>query len=192
MRGRRILYLLISIIMLFGSGCAERKEAPQETKKEVKSNTSDEKKDLEKPQKDKETEVMAEEKPKESEPFPLMVYSGNDMADGFITETITIDSLTPQAVLEQLVIKGVLPKEVQLLKCERSQLDGENVVDLDFSKELTDYVNNMGTAGEKIAVGSICNTFMDAYGCTRVSLHVEGQPLETGHNIYSEYMDKYE
>ena len=72
------------------------------------------------------------------------------------------------------------------------ELEGtvRNVVD--FNGAFGVYVSSKGTTGEYYTIGSIVNTFLDAYGCEKIKITVEGNTLETGHNDYPGYMDRFE
>ena len=39
---------------------------------------------------------------------------------------------------------------------------------------------------------SVVNTFLDAYGCEKIKITVEGNTLESGHAEYPRYMNRFE
>ena len=43
---------------------------------------------------------------------------------------------------------------------------------------------NTGSTGETIVLGSLINTIWDYFKPASITLNVDGEPLETGHNIY--------
>ena len=67
----------------------------------------------------------------------------------------------------------------------------EDTITLDLSKTFEEYVNQMGTAGEYATVGSVVNTYLDAYDAKAVSLLVEGGTWSTGHAEYETLQGRY-
>lgn len=120
------------------------------------------------------------------------IYSSNDDADGLKKTTITISQLTPEGLLNELVSRGVVTGDIQVISCREVMVDGEKALDLDLSKSFETYLNSMGTAGERITVQSICNTYLNAFQCEKIRLTVEGQSLATGHAEYPGYLGFFE
>lgn len=120
------------------------------------------------------------------------IYSSNDNADGLKKTTITIAQLTPEGLLNELVSRGVVTGDIQIVSCKEVMEDEEKALDLDLSKSFETYLNSMGTAGERITVQSICNTYLKAFGCEKIRLTVEGQSLATGHAEYPGYLGFFE
>ena len=54
-----------------------------------------------------------------------------------------------------------------------------------------EHVNQMRTAGEYATVGSVVNTYLDAYDAKAVSLLVEGGTWSTGHAEYETLQGRY-
>ncbi len=121
----------------------------------------------------------------------IKVYCSNADASGFESEEVSIQSLSSDEVLKALVGKGVLPVDVSLLSFKEFEKDGEKALDLDFSKEFYTYIKTLGSSSEYYIVGSVCNTFLDAYGCDKVHMTVDGEVFATGHAEYPGYMGKF-
>lgn len=126
-----------------------------------------------------------------SEPINITIYYSNDDATGFASEEVQIHSLTPEEVLNALVDKGAMAADVQILSFETTTVDGKATIELDFSSEFSSYISSMGSTGEYYVMGSVCNTFLDAYDCEQIKITVEGQVLATGHAEYPGYMSKF-
>lgn len=120
------------------------------------------------------------------------VYYSNDDATAFISEDVQIEALTPENVLQTLIAKGAVAGDVQVLDLETVTVDGKASLELDMNQAFAAYVSNMGTAGEYYVVGSVCNTFLDAYDCEQIKITVEGKTLTTGHAEYPGYMTVFE
>lgn len=117
----------------------------------------------------------------------INVYSGNDNADGLVVSTVELYKFTAQEVINALANKGVMSKNVKVLK---ANVYGDTIV-IDLSKDFQTEICNMGTAGEKVMLASLVNTFIDAYGTKYFELSIEGMELQTGHNIYTKHFTKY-
>lgn len=120
------------------------------------------------------------------------IYSSNDNADGLKKTTITIAQLTPEGLLSELVSRGVVTGDIQIVSCKEVMVDDEKALDLDLSKSFETYLNSMGTAGERLTIQSICNTYLKAFECEKIRLTVEGQSLATGHAEYPGYLGFFE
>ncbi len=153
-------------------------EQKNENKEEQSGENSDEK---------SENTVSNEEKSIE-----IKIYVSNDDATAFVSESVKIDELTPENIVKVLIEKSVLPSDVQVLKCDKQTIDGVESLEIDFNEAFGAYVCSMGTTGEYYTIGSIVNTFLDAYGCEKVKITVEGNTLETGHAEYPGYMNRFE
>lgn len=128
----------------------------------------------------------------EDKSVEIKVYVSNDDATAFVSDSVKIDELTPENIVNILVQKSVLSSDVQVLKCDKQKVDGVESLEIDFSEAFGAYVCSMGTTGEYYTIGSVVNTFLDAYGCEKVKITVEGNTLETGHAEYPGYMNRFE
>lgn len=150
----------------------------EENKEEQSGENSDEKSENTVSNEDKSVEINA--------------YVSNDDATAFVAESVKIDELTPENIVNALVQKSVLSSDVRVLKCEEQTVDGVKSLDVDFNEAFGAYVCSKGTTGEYYTIGSIVNTFLDTYGCEKVKITVEGNTLETGHAEYPGYMNRFE
>lgn len=128
----------------------------------------------------------------EDESAEITIYTSNDDATALISESVKIDELTPENIVNVLIEKSVLSSDVQVLKCDKQTVDGVESLEIDFNEAFGAYVCSMGTTGEYYTIGSVVNTFLDAYGCEKVKITVEGNTLETGHAEYPGYMNRFE
>lgn len=117
----------------------------------------------------------------------IALYVGNENGDGLVTETVSVEELTPEAILLALSEKNVIPKETKVLDFKD---EGETLT-LDLSKEYQEYVSSYGTSGELVIVGGVVNTFLDAYDADTITILVEGSAWDTGHADYSGALGRY-
>ena len=114
------------------------------------------------------------------QPVSYCVYIPNDNADGFHTETVSTEEISAEAVLTELKERNVLPEGVRM----NSFAVEDGLITVDFNRSFADVVCSMGTSGELMIVGSVVNTFLDAFRAESVAFTVDGQILESGHTIY--------
>ena len=128
---------------------------------------------------DTENPVPAED-PTESLSQLFSVYVPNDNADGFDVIPVHAETVSAETVLTQLKQQAVLPDAVSI---NAFQLD-QGLITLDFNQAFGDVLCSMGTSGELMLIGSVVNTFLDAFQAESVYFTVNGGILESGHTIY--------
>lgn len=128
----------------------------------------------------------------ENKSVEIKVYVSNDDATEFVSESVKIDELTPENIVSALVQESALSSDIQVLKCEEQTVDGVKSLNVDFNEAFGTYVGSMGTTGEYYTIGSVVNTFLDAYSCEQIKITVEGKTLESGHAEYPGYMNRFE
>lgn len=197
---KRIIILMLTGIILSVSACSSstgtdssqsdnQKTEQREDDKDKADQSAENKADQSEPDSDKKTEDTDSNEDKSVE---IQLYVSNDDATEFVSESVKIDELTPENIVNALVQKSVLPSDIQVLKCDKQTVDGVESLDVDFNETFGAYVCSMGTTGEYYTIGSVVNTFLDAYGCEKVKITVEGNTLETGHAEYPGYMNRFE
>lgn len=193
------LIIIGLVVMALISGCGKTADS-----KENKANSTEQTKDIETEQnKDVQMEENADKQEGEEQQIPdeqnvsaqtggnIKVYYSNSDASGFESEEVAIGSLSSNEVLKALVDKGVLPVDVSLLSFKEFEKDNEKLLELDFSDKFITYIKTLGTSAEYYIVGSICNTFLDAYGSDKIHITVNGDVFTTGHAEYLGYMGKF-
>ena len=127
-----------------------------------------------------------------SEKKQVEIYFGNEDGDAIVSEVVEMETVTATDVMEELVRKGVVTKESELLGVVKQSEDGKIRLKLNMSKEFGDFVSTMGSSGEYTIVGSVVNTFLDLYGAEDVLILIEGESFETGHQLYDNYLQFYQ
>ena len=135
------------------------------------------------------TVQMATVPPTQPEVLTITIYHGNSNADGFETTEFEVEQMNVDILMEKLIEVGALNEDVLLASMQFK--DGGLV--LNFNDAFLDQLNTMGTAGERMMVGSVVNTFLTAFNkVDKVSILVGGQIVESGHVIYDEPMGFFE
>ena len=94
--------------------------------------------------------------------------------------------------MNALIQKSVLSSDIQVLKCDKQLVDGVECLDVDFNGAFETLIGTKGSTGEYYTIGSVVNTFLDAYGCEKIQITVEGNTLVSGHAEYPGYLNRFE
>ena len=172
------VFVTFVVAVLVMGGCA-KKEQVQEENSKIESEDMD-------------SENSKDEAPEDTVEKQVRIYFGNADASDFETENVLVQQISADEIWNQLIEKGVIPMDVTILSCKETEQEGKKALELDVSEKFSTYLNGLGTSGEYITVGSICNTFLDAFDSETIRITVEGKKLETGHAEYPGYMSKYE
>ena len=197
---RKLVIILLTGVLLSVSACSNSTDTSQSDNQKTEQQESDkdkaDQKDEEKTEDKSADSVDAstddQTSQKEDKSAEIAIYTSNDDATAFVSESLKIDELTPENIVKVLIEKSVLPSDIQVLKCDKQTIDGVKSLDADFNEAFGAYVCSMGTTGEYYTIGSIVNTFLDAYGCEKIKITVEGNTLESGHAEYPGYMNRFE
>lgn len=111
----------------------------------------------------------------------VAVYIPNDNADGFDVSEEKLAELNAEGLMKLLIDAGVYPDTVAVNSCELTEDGG---IALDMNEAFGKVLSGTGTAGELMYLGSLADTFLDAFDAQYITLTVNGAVLETGHNIY--------
>ena len=134
------------------------------------------------------TTMIPTENPTEIPSVSLEVYVPNENADGWNVSAVELPGLDPQLIVLTLAGYGVLNEETALNTFE--QVD--NQINLDFTDAFLTQLQTYGTAGERMMIGSVVNTFLTAYEADSVFITVNGEIMESGHVIYDFPMSFFE
>ena len=115
------------------------------------------------------------------------MYLSDDAAEHFVVRQEKAEAVDENTVFAALKAAGVIPEETKLLSFAN---DG-GALTLDMSGEFAAHVNTLGTSGEYMALGSVVNTYLTAFGADTLTLLSDGAPLETGHNVYDQPLSFY-
>lgn len=132
--------------------------------------------------------AVGETQEETAEPVKVLIYSGNDSADGFEQKEVEIQGLTPQNLISELAALNVVSINTEVNSFEQN---GKSLK-LDLSKDFSQYVNMMGTSGEFIVMGGLVNTFLTAYDADEILITVDGKTLETSHASYENPLGFFE
>lgn len=122
---------------------------------------------------------------------PMTVFYGDEEAEFIIHKTVMVSAVDKTEIVNQLILQNILTKGTKLNHFSKTDKSGKTILKLDFSKEFLDRLDGAGTAGERIIMGSVVNTFLHAYEADSVKITVDGKTIETGHTVYDNSQYEY-
>lgn len=196
---RKVFAILLVVMLVSVSACSNStstdssQTANQKTEQQEDKNNADQKDENKEEQSGENSDEKSQNTvSNEDKSVEIKVYMSNDDATAFVSESVEIAELTPENIVNALIEKSVLSSDVQVLKCDKQTVEGVESLEVDFNEAFGVYVSSKGTTGEYYTIGSIVNTFLDAYGCEKIKITVEGNTLESGHAEYPGYMNRFE
>lgn len=118
----------------------------------------------------------------------VTIYYGNENADGFETTQVMVEEVDMNILVQLLIDQGVL-REGTLI--QGLAVDGDTLY-MDFNSVFADLIFSMGSSGEYIVLGSVVNTFLDAFHVESAWITVDNQILESGHNVFNFALTRFE
>lgn len=189
MKSKRILSIFVLAGILCLTACSKTTDAGQTSESATQEEKEDE--SIVDQEESDQTEEVEDTQKSEGQPADITIYYSNDDATAFTSEEVQINSLSPEEVLNALIEKGAIAADVEILSFETTTVDGKSTILLDFNDAFASYISSMGSTGEYFVMGSICNTFLDAYDCEQIQVTVDGDTLSTGHAEYPGYMTTF-
>ncbi len=126
--------------------------------------------------------------PETTEPLTtITVFSPNETFDGYIQTQVQGHQLT---VLEALMQMEVLPAGVQVNEIAWD-LEEKHIC-VDFNAAFRDLICSQGTTGELMILGSVVNTFLTANEAELMTITIDGEAWESGHEVYDHPLGFYE
>lgn len=121
----------------------------------------------------------------------LRVYCGDEQAEHIVCRTVSVEEVTEQVIMQTLIQELNLDEKAGLKEISFGVYGGDKVVLLDLNQAFGDYLKKLSQQGETIVMGSLTNTFLDAYQSELLLVTVEGKVLDTGRDVYEEYLERY-
>ena len=186
---KRVISLLL-LLTLSLTACVTANSVESENRQEEAAN-QDKKEETEKEtekETQKETEPDTEEEKNVAEKVKITVYYPDEMAEKVLQEVVECDELTEEAVWNLLKKKEIISEECKINAFSQENESAELDVNEAFGTQLRSY----GTAGEKMMIHCVVNTFLDAFQCEQIKITENGEILCSGHMEYEDYLTKFE
>ena len=92
------------------------------------------------------------------------------------------------SITNALISEGVLREGIKVQHFLLEEKEGEKCIQIDFNYLFEEQLQSYGTSGERIFIGSVCNTFLSAYDADFIKITVDENILSSGHAIYDSYL----
>lgn len=120
--------------------------------------------------------------------IPVNIFVPDENAENFHTIPTVIPEQDADQIVALLIEQSVLDEGITLNSIELSGTQ----LNLDFNQAFLDQLYTYGTAGERMMIGCVVNTFLSAYNAETVYITVNGETMESGHVIYDFPMEFFE
>ena len=120
--------------------------------------------------------------------IPVNIYVPDENAENFNTIPTVIQTEDATLIVNLLIEHSILNDDILLNSIE---LNGTQL-NLDFNQGFMNQLCSYGTAGERMMMGCVVNTFLSVYDAESVFITVNGEILESGHVIYDFPMTYFE
>lgn len=118
----------------------------------------------------------------------VRIYRGDDAVERMLTDEVWLPEVTADHLVQALKDAGVLEEGVEVNSMEMAEKEDGTFIDLDFNQVFLEKLGRMGTSGEYFYMGSVVNTFLQAFEARAVRITADGAAPESGHNIYEGYL----
>lgn len=123
--------------------------------------------------------------------IPITIYQGDSHAEFIIPQEQYVNEVTGANLVEALIARGVLDAGVALNSMDTVEENKKVVIYLDFNEKFQEQLQSNGSAGERILMGSVVNSFLEVFSADKVNITVNGAVPESGNQIYDEPQKKY-
>lgn len=111
-----------------------------------------------------------------------VIYKPDDQAEDLESQRVKVEGMNEKSLLQALKDAEVLKKDIKILSYEKK----DKKIAVDFNEAFGTYFKQMGSAEEHLKMQAVAKTFCKNLGADSFSFTVEGEVLETGHQVYEE------
>lgn len=123
--------------------------------------------------------------------IPIRIYHSDDSGETLCVSMARTEEITPEILLLNLSFYHMIPDTASVQGFEQKKQEEGLMLTLDLSEDFKIYLSGLDASAETVAMGSLVNTFLDAYQGNSILITSEGETLNTGHGIYSEALNRY-
>ena len=133
----------------------------------------------------------------------VMLYLPDENAE-YLVPTIFEAVKTPEGLIAALVEQGALPEGTEInyftlkdngqyisLEDEVASMSDKLTAEIDLSDYFMEEVQQTGTAGEAMLMGSVVNTMIENFNLQSIMVSANDEIIETGHCIYDQPQEFY-
>lgn len=123
--------------------------------------------------------------------IPIRIYHSDDSGENLCVSMARTEEITPEILLLNLSFYHMVPDTMEAESFGQERQEEGLMLTLDLPEEFERYLSELDASEEALALGSVVNTFLDAYEGKAIVITVEGETLNTGRSAYSEALGLY-
>ncbi len=123
--------------------------------------------------------------------IPIRIYHSDDRGENLCVSTARTEEITPEILLLNLSFYRMVPDTMTVQEFGKKNQEDGLLLTLDLPQEFQEYLSRLSGQEETLVMGSMVNTFLDAYQGTAILITVEGAALSTDYGIYEEALERY-
>lgn len=123
--------------------------------------------------------------------IPIRIYHSDDRGENLCVSTARTEEITPEILLLNLSFYHMVPDTMTVQEFGKKNQEDGLLLTLDLPQEFQEYLSRLSGQEETLVMGSMVNTFLDAYQGTAILITVEGAALSTDYGIYEEALERY-
>ena len=104
----------------------------------------------------------------------------------YVTKSVKVDKITEAEVLRQLTLENLASEACAVKALTVSTIGGQKSLRVDMNEAFLDLLESRNSEGQQQTVRCVANTFLLTYDASLVTLTVNGEPLTTKANDFSE------
>lgn len=114
----------------------------------------------------------------------VRIYHGSQEEEGIRVNTVRAEEITPEILIWNLSFYGMLPDTVEVKSLRQKEENGESWIELDLSGEFKEWFTVLDETWKHLCMGSLVNTFLDAFGAEKIRVTAEGEALPSEGGVY--------
>lgn len=123
--------------------------------------------------------------------IPIRIYHSDDTAEILRVSKARTEEITPEILLLNLSLYHMVPDTVSVESFDQKKQESGLLLTLDLSEEFEEYLTGLDASVEEGVMGSVVNTFLDAYRGETILITVQGEALSTAHEDYTQAQKLY-
>ncbi len=123
--------------------------------------------------------------------IPIRIYHSDDNGENLCVSMARTEEITPDILFLNLSFYYMVPETMTVRDFGQKKQENGLLLTLDLTEDYEKYLSALDEPDEMLSIGSVVNTFLDAYEGTSILITVDGEALDTGRSVYSAALERY-
>ena len=102
----------------------------------------------------------------------ISIFYGDQNAEFILDKEIMVLNKDEVSITNALISEGILREGIKVQHFLLEEKEGEKCIQIDFNYLFEEQLQSYGTSGERIFIGSVCNTFLSAYDADFIKIKI--------------------